>query len=89
MSSTRIFIRRHGRRIAIALLTLSGMCAAHAANVGTDAWSSVDPRIGTGGDGHTFPGATVPFGMITAPAVGLTMRSRPVKSSRASRSRRR
>jgi putative alpha-1,2-mannosidase len=64
MSSTRIFIRRHGRRIAIALLTLSGMCAAHAANVGTDAWSSVDPRIGTGGDGHTFPGATVPFGMI-------------------------
>ncbi|WP_243048566.1 GH92 family glycosyl hydrolase [Dyella sp. RRB7] len=24
----------------------------------------VDPRIGTGGDGHTFPGATVPFGMI-------------------------
>ena len=26
--------------------------------------SSVDPRIGTGGDGHTFPGATVPFGMI-------------------------
>src|SRR6185312_8834688 len=25
---------------------------------------NVDPRIGTGGDGHTFPGATVPFGMI-------------------------
>ncbi|RUL76885.1 glycoside hydrolase family 92 protein [Dyella choica] len=24
----------------------------------------VDPRIGTGGDGHVFPGATVPFGMI-------------------------
>ncbi|GAA4494643.1 GH92 family glycosyl hydrolase [Gluconacetobacter tumulicola] len=24
----------------------------------------VDPRIGTGGPGHTFPGATVPFGMI-------------------------
>ncbi len=28
------------------------------------AWSQVDPMIGTGGDGHTFPGATVPFGMI-------------------------
>jgi predicted alpha-1,2-mannosidase len=27
-------------------------------------WQSVDPRIGTGGDGHTFPGATVPFGMV-------------------------
>jgi predicted alpha-1,2-mannosidase len=24
----------------------------------------VDPFIGTGGDGHTFPGATAPFGMI-------------------------
>jgi predicted alpha-1,2-mannosidase len=28
------------------------------------AWHQVDPMIGTGGDGHTFPGATVPFGMI-------------------------
>jgi len=26
--------------------------------------ADVDPRIGTGGDGHTYPGATVPFGMI-------------------------
>lgn len=24
----------------------------------------VDPHIGTGGHGHTFPGATVPFGMV-------------------------
>ncbi|MFP3594946.1 glycoside hydrolase family 92 protein, partial [Chryseobacterium sp. SIMBA_038] len=24
----------------------------------------VDPFIGTGGHGHTFPGATTPFGMI-------------------------
>ena len=24
----------------------------------------VDPFIGTGPDGHTFPGATVPFGMV-------------------------
>ncbi|QPB86062.1 glycoside hydrolase family 92 protein [Pseudoalteromonas rubra] len=24
----------------------------------------VDPFIGTGGDGHTFPGAVVPFGMV-------------------------
>lgn len=28
------------------------------------AYRSVDPFIGTGGEGHTFPGATVPFGMI-------------------------
>ena len=26
--------------------------------------SMVDPFIGTGGHGHTFPGATVPFGMM-------------------------
>jgi len=28
------------------------------------AYRSVDPFIGTGEDGHTFPGATVPFGMV-------------------------
>lgn len=30
----------------------------------TRAYAAVDPFIGTGGEGHTFPGATVPFGMI-------------------------
>src|ERR1700754_4654140 len=35
-----------------------------AAPAGHSAWAAVDPMIGTGGDGHTFPGATVPFGMI-------------------------
>ena len=29
-----------------------------------DPASCVDPFIGTGGHGHTFPGATVPFGMV-------------------------
>src|ERR1700759_2556607 len=24
----------------------------------------VNPMIGTGGEGHTFPGATAPFGMV-------------------------
>ncbi|MFB1018789.1 MAG: hypothetical protein QMC37_00915, partial [Flavobacteriales bacterium] len=24
----------------------------------------VDPMIGTGGHGHTYPGATSPFGMV-------------------------
>lgn len=27
-------------------------------------YESVDPMIGTGGEGHTFPGAVAPFGMI-------------------------
>lgn len=30
----------------------------------SSAYASVDPFIGTGEDGHTFPGATVPFGMV-------------------------
>jgi len=30
----------------------------------TDPANYVDPFIGTGGHGHTFPGATVPFGMV-------------------------
>lgn len=29
-----------------------------------DPYTSVDPFIGTGGHGHTYPGATVPFGMV-------------------------
>ncbi|MEO8087484.1 MAG: glycoside hydrolase family 92 protein, partial [Bacteroidota bacterium] len=29
-----------------------------------DFTTSVDPFIGTGGHGHTFPGATTPFGMV-------------------------
>jgi predicted alpha-1,2-mannosidase len=27
-------------------------------------YQDVDPRIGTGGEGHTFPGAVAPFGMV-------------------------
>jgi predicted alpha-1,2-mannosidase len=38
--------------------------AAGAAHAASGHAADVDPRIGTGGDGHTFPGATLPFGMI-------------------------
>lgn len=34
------------------------------AETGNDVLDYVDPFIGTGGHGHTFPGATVPFGMV-------------------------
>lgn len=44
---------------ATALVTL--VSTAHAA---FDPVRSVDPFIGTAGHGHTFPGATVPFGMV-------------------------
>ncbi|MGH8146283.1 MAG: GH92 family glycosyl hydrolase [Rhodanobacteraceae bacterium] len=45
------------------LLALPGATRA-AQTPGASAWAEVDPMIGTGGNGHTFPGATVPFGMI-------------------------
>src|SRR5690242_15910792 len=56
--------RRLQRPILVLLMfVLAGACAtAGAAESG--AIANVNPLIGTGGDGHTFPGATVPFGMI-------------------------
>ncbi|MCB1554623.1 MAG: glycoside hydrolase family 92 protein, partial [Xanthomonadales bacterium] len=47
----------------LAVLCCAG---AHAAPVeaGERAFAAVDPFIGTGGNGHTFPGAVVPFGMV-------------------------
>ena len=47
---------------ALMLLSITA-CRQEPAFVVTPA-SAVDPFIGTGGHGHTFPGATVPFGMI-------------------------
>ena len=50
--------------MAAAALLIAGMVQAGPADVGRRAAASVDPFIGTGGEGHTFPGAVVPFGMI-------------------------
>jgi predicted alpha-1,2-mannosidase len=51
-----------------ALLAAGSLLAAPAAGAAPDsgqaAYAAVDPLIGTGGDGHTFPGAVAPFGMI-------------------------
>ena len=52
------------RTRAVLALLLSGLAAAAPAGDGERALMAVDPFIGTGGDGHTFPGAVVPFGMI-------------------------
>jgi predicted alpha-1,2-mannosidase len=54
---------------AAGLLLAAAACSANpvqalAATRGAQAWAAVDPFIGTGGEGHTFPGAVVPFGMI-------------------------
>lgn len=43
------------------------------AEVKPEAISYVDPFIGTGGHGHTYPGATVPFGMLqVSPVNGIS-----------------
>ncbi len=47
--------------IFILIITLSA-CAGKKNE--TDYTKLVDPMIGTGGHGHTFPGATLPFGMV-------------------------
>jgi len=47
----------------LALIVAEAACSAHAAPEGSPA-AAVNVFIGTGGDGHTFPGATRPFGMV-------------------------
>ena len=58
-------------RTPSAVLLLSVLCCsatAYAAVPSTggadDAYASVDPFIGTGEGGHTYPGASTPFGMV-------------------------
>lgn len=53
---------------SICLLTLTTVALSRPACSQTSSrpspYDSVNPFIGTGTDGHTFPGATVPFGMV-------------------------
>ncbi|HSX58852.1 MAG TPA: GH92 family glycosyl hydrolase [Tahibacter sp.] len=54
-------------RIAFGLFGITACLStvlADDADSGELAYAAVDPFIGTGGDGHTFPGAVVPFGMV-------------------------
>ena len=54
------------RILAAALLApaLAALPAMAQDTAGQRAFAAVDPFIGTGGEGHTVPGATVPFGMV-------------------------
>ena len=55
------------KAVFIVLYALSSLPNAATAQTSPSAQarlSLVDPFIGTGPDGHTFPGATVPFGMV-------------------------
>lgn len=47
------------RAIMLGLAILSADASAQRATI-----DDVDPLIGTGGEGHTFPGAVAPFGMV-------------------------
>jgi len=40
------------------------LCIAYYSNAQTNYAKIVNPFIGTGGHGHTFPGAVAPFGMV-------------------------
>ena len=52
------------KKFAFIVLFLSLFAAVFAQNQTKDFTRYVNPLIGTGGHGHTFPGATVPFGMV-------------------------
>jgi predicted alpha-1,2-mannosidase len=55
---------RHGLLAAALSFAFTALPAAAATADKGSGYAAVDPMIGTGGDGHTFPGATVPFGMV-------------------------
>src|ERR1700689_3178628 len=53
------------RRVAPATLIIIALTAlAPAQSTPPTPYDTVDPFIGTAGGGNTFPGATLPFGMI-------------------------
>jgi predicted alpha-1,2-mannosidase len=59
-SSKKLVMRLFG--LLLTAILFSGVSPAQTSSF--DPLSYVDPFIGTGGHGHTFPGATVPFGMV-------------------------
>jgi predicted alpha-1,2-mannosidase len=63
MISRRSFLQSAGAVCAAANLPLPGFAEPKGADAG-DPFRWVDPRIGTGGHGHCFPGASVPFAAV-------------------------
>ncbi|MEZ0496252.1 GH92 family glycosyl hydrolase [Sphingomonas sp. IW22] len=61
--------RRRPASAALALASIAMTAMTPLASVTAQergGYDSVDPFIGTGGEGHTFPGAVAPFGMVQA-----------------------
>ena len=59
-------IRRKGLGLFLIIVIIAGTSFVSKTGSGdhVDYTSWVDPFIGTGGHGHTFPGAMVPFGLV-------------------------
>lgn len=51
-------------RVTLMLLSVFLACTKNSTSENTDLISYVNPFVGTGGHGHTYPGATMPFGMM-------------------------
>ena len=51
-------------RLGLVLAAIVSIAASSTFAQTKSAYDAVDPFIGTGGDGHTFPGAVAPFGMV-------------------------
>src|SRR4051812_22246865 len=51
-------------RLGLVLAAIAAISASPALAQDKTPYEAVDPFIGTGGDGHTFPGAVAPFGMV-------------------------
>lgn len=56
------FALKPGRRLVQTVLLTGLVCAVQAQQ--KDYAAYVNPFVGTGGHGHTFPGATMPFGLV-------------------------
>jgi predicted alpha-1,2-mannosidase len=54
----------HSKKDATSNVALSEHPEAHNLKYSPNGFQYVNPFIGTGGHGHTYPGATVPFGMV-------------------------
>lgn len=50
--------------LTLMLLSVFFACTNNSTTENTDLISYVNPFVGTGGHGHTYPGATMPFGMM-------------------------
>ena len=64
MITRRTFLQRASATCAISTLPAGKLAQASRSQAAEDPLLWVDPRIATGGHGHCFPGAAMPFGAV-------------------------